>query len=382
MILALLVGAASFGVAGPGCEQKAPTEAAKADADAGNDKYLTADSKLTKALQAAASSAPATDNGPPPEGVFAVGVADQRHRRGVPTKVELINDGSEPKISLGGGSDAGASSLTSSLGPALLELGLQMGPRVALPTVDLALVLTAARGADAETPTLLGDVKQALPAKDQPGQLPPEAEHEIGTLASTQVVVQLTADGRESDATFNLSKGAPAELDHFGELAAQTLVLATVPQPPGPVGVGAQWIGETRMAWSGVDVLAYRAFRVKSIDGARLTLAIDVKAYAADPNTEIQGVPKGAILEQFDGQAQGEMQVVRGEALARTLDMDQRVVMIFRAPTTEPAQPSQGGPEGNMLTAQLGGQAKMVRGEDLRGGPRRRGDTRGAPSER
>ena len=78
MILALLVGAASFGVAGPGCEQKAPTEAAKADADAGNDKYVTADSKLTKALQAAASSAPATDNGPPPEGVFALGVADQR----------------------------------------------------------------------------------------------------------------------------------------------------------------------------------------------------------------------------------------------------------------------------------------------------------------
>jgi|GEM_PF-644734 hypothetical protein len=380
MILALLLSATSFGVAGLGCEQKAPTEAAKADA--GNDKYVTADSKLTKALQAAASSGPAADKGPPPEGVFAVGAADQRHRRGAPTKVELINDGAEPKISLGGGPDAGAASLASSLGPAVLELGLQMGPRVALPTVDLALVLTAAKGAEGEAPTLVGDVKQALPAKDQPGELPPEAEHEIGTLASTQVVLQLTADGRESDATFKLSKGAPVDLDRFGELAAQTLVLATVPQPPGPVGVGAQWIGETRMAWSGVDVLAYRAFRVKSIDGARLTLTIDVKAYAADPNTEIQGVPKGATLEQFDGQAQGEMQVVRGEVLARSLNLDQRVVMIFRAPSTEPAQPLPGRPEGNMLTAQLGGQAKMVRGEDLRGGPRRRGDARGAPSER
>jgi hypothetical protein len=382
MILALLVGAASFGVAGPGCDQKAPSEAAKADADAGNDKYVTADSKLTKALQAAASSAPASDNGPPPDGVFAAGAADQRHPRGLPTKVELISDGAEPRISLGGGPDAGTASLASSLGPALIELGLQMGPRAALPTVDLAVMLTAAKGADGESPTLLGDVRQALPAKDQPGQLPPEAEHEIGTLATTQVVVQLTADGRESDATFKLSKLAPVDLERFGELAAQTLVLATVPQPPAPVGVGAQWIGETRMAWSGVDVLAYRAFRVKSIDGARLTLTVDVKAYAADPKTEIQGVPKGATLEQFDGQAQGEIQVVRGEALARTLEVDQRVVMVFRAPSTEPADPSAGRPEGNMLTAQLGGQARMVRGDDLRGGPRRRGDARGSPNER
>jgi hypothetical protein len=216
-----------------------------------------------------------------------------------------------------------------------------------------------------------------VPAKEQLGQLPPEAEHAIGALAGTQVAVQLTADGRESDADYRLSKTAPPDLDRFGELAAQTLVLATVPQPPRPVGVGAQWIAETRMAWSGIDVLAYRAFRVKSIDGARLTLEVDVKAYAADPKTELQGVPKGATMEQFDGQAQGELEVVRGEVVARRFDVEQRVVMVFRPPPgAAPAEPSPGRPEGNMLTAQLGGQAKMVRGEDLRAAPRRRNDAR------
>jgi hypothetical protein len=374
--LALLVGAALFGVA---CEEKASKEAAKADAGAGSDKYVTADSKLTKALQAAASSAPIADNGPPPDGVFLAGAADQRHRRGLPTKVELIGDGAEPRISLGGGPDAGAASLASSLGLAVLELGLQVGPRVSLPTIDFAVILAAAKGSEGEDATLVGDVKQATPAKEQPGQLPPEAEREIRTLAGTQLVVQLTADGRASDATFKLSKAAPDDLDRVGEFAAQTLLLATIPQPPRPVGVGARWIAETRMAWSGVDVLAYRAFRVKSIEGARVTLELDVKAYAADPNTELQGVPKGSTLEQFDGQAHGEVEVVRSEVVARKLEVEHRLAMAFRVPSTEPAQPSAGHPEGKMLSAQLGGQARMVRGDDLRAPPRRGGEPREQP---
>jgi hypothetical protein len=115
---------------------------------------------------------------------------------------------------------------------------------------------------------------------------------------------------------------------------------------------------------------------VKSIDGARLTLELDVKAYAANPDTQLQGVPKGATLEQFDGQAQGEVEVVRGELLARRLDVDQRVVLVFRSPNSESAQPSPDRPEGNMLTAQLGGHAGMVRGDDLRGPPRRRTESR------
>jgi hypothetical protein len=373
MTRALLVAGALFGAA---CDKKAPSDVAQADAGLSNDKYVTADSKLTKALQAAAANGPAADNGPPPDGVFPAGAVDQRHPRGTPTKIELISDGADPRVALATGGDAGATSVASSLGPAVLELGLQMGPRTALPTVDLAVLIGAPKGGDLAAPTLLADVKQAAPAKEQPGQLPPEAAHEISTLASTQVVIQLTGDGRESDAEVSLSKTAPSDLDPFGELAEQTLVLATVPQPAKPVGVGAQWIAETRMAWSGVDVLAYRAFRVKSIDGARLTLELDVKAYAANPDTQLQGVPKGATLEQFDGQAQGEVEVVRGELLARRLEVDQRVVLVFRSPNSESAQPSPDRPEGNMLTAQLGGHAGMVRGDDLRAPPRRRSEAR------
>jgi len=78
-------------------EKKQSADAPRAEADAGTDKYATADPKLTKALQAAAGTATG-DDGPPADGVFPPGGADRRHANGVPTKVELLNDGSAPRI--------------------------------------------------------------------------------------------------------------------------------------------------------------------------------------------------------------------------------------------------------------------------------------------
>jgi hypothetical protein len=138
-----------------------------------------------------------------------------------------------------------------------------------------------------------------------------------------------------------------------------------VPLPPQPVGVGAQWIAETRMPLSGLDVLAYRAYRVKEIDGDRLHLTQDVKAYAAGRDVQLQGVPKGATLEQFDAQSGGELDLVRGESLARKSVVQQRVIMVFQAPGG-PQTPTATGQMGNMLTAQLQSKATLVRGEDVR----------------
>ncbi len=136
--------------------------------------------------------------------------------------------------------------------------------------------------------------------------------------------------------------------------------------PPKPVGVGGQWIAETRMSLAGMDVVAYRAYRIKSADGDRLTLTLDVKAYATNKDAQLAGVPKGATLEQFDAEAQGELELVRGEFLARKSDVQQRVVLVFAGPGGPQAPQQQGGPPGNMLTAQLQSRAKLVRGDDLR----------------
>ena len=124
------------------------------------------------------------------------------------------------------------------------------------------------------------------------------------------------------------------------------------------------------MPLSSLDVIAYRAFRVKGIDGNRVRLSFDLKAYAASPTTTL-GVPKEATLEQVDAQAQGEMELVRGEVLARKSDVQLRVVMVFEAPSAAdpsdpPPMPGQPQPTTKRLTAQMQSQATFVRGDDLR----------------
>jgi hypothetical protein len=135
------------------------------------------------------------------------------------------------------------------------------------------------------------------------------------------------------------------------------------------VGVGAQWIAESRMPFEGLDVIAYRAFRIKSITDNRVHLTVDLKAYAADKNASVQGIPKEATFAQFEADSQGEMEMVRGESLARVADVQERVVMIFQAPGAPPADPAPGQPQQpqmGVIPLQIQVQATLARGEDLR----------------
>jgi hypothetical protein len=366
MTRSMLVLALGAGLLGVACEDKKPsTDTARTDAGNSADKYATADPKLAKALQGAADAA--ADQGPPPDGIFEAGVADQRHAKGAPTKVDMISDGSAPQVSLAPAADAKPEAMrATSYGPAALELGMQMGQRAALPTIDFGVVLGPAKPDDGGADWLVASVARATPAKEQLGQLPPGTDKEIASLNGTTIRIKLTPDGRESDLQMELGKTAKPELERLPQSAAEALVFATVPLPPKPVGVGAQWIAETRMPLSGLDVIAYRAYRVKSIDGDRVHLTLDVKAYAASKDVTLTGLPKGAALEQFDGVAKGELELVRGESLARKSDVQQQVVLIFAGPggAQPPQQP--GAPPGNMMTAQLLSQATLVRGDDLR----------------
>lgn len=365
-MLVLALGAALLGVA---CEDKKPSsEVAHEDAGAtGADKYATADPKLAKALQGAADAAAAGDNGPPVTGIFEPGVADQRHAKGAPTKLDVISTGAEPRVSLGPAADASADAArVSSYGPAALEIAAQLGQRAALPTIDFGLQLGPAKKDDGGPDWLVAEVKRAMPAKEQLGQLPPGIEKDIAALGGTTIRIKLTPDGRESEMQTQLGKAARPELGDLAQNAAEALVFATVPLPDKPVGVGAQWIAETRMPLGGVDVIAYRAYRVKSVDGDRVHLTLDVKAYAASKDVSIPGLPKGSTFEQFDAQSKGDLELVRGESLARKSDVQQQVVMVFSGPGgPQPAQ-QPGGPPGNMLARQIQSQATLVRGDDLR----------------
>jgi hypothetical protein len=255
----------------------------------------------------------------------------------------------------------------------VLEVAMQIGPRSALPTVDFAMLLGGAKPDEGGDAWILASVKKASPAKEQFGQLPPGIEKDIASFQGTQIRVPLPSAAAESDAQALLPKGAFPPLERLVLNATEALIIDSVPAPEQAVGAGAQWIAETRMTWSGVDVIAYRAFRVKSVEAGRAHLTIDVKGYATQKEPALEGLPKGATLEQFDAEAQGEIELVPGEWLARRATVQQRVAMIFQTPGAagldEPSGPG-GQPARNMGSFQSQGEAKLVRGDDIRAATR------------
>jgi hypothetical protein len=368
---ALLAAVALLGVA---CEKQHKSAGPASDAGAEVTKFVTADPKLEKALKAAASAAP-DDKGPPPDGVFAAGMADKRHSKAMPTTVDLVSDGAEPRVLIAGPGDPARGS---SYGPAGLEIAAQMGARVALPTVDLTLVLGPAKKDDGGSDWIVGDVKKVVPAREQFGDLPPGTDKELAKLAGTQLRVKTGADGLSTDVGTVLSKGAAHELERLAQNGAEALQLSTVAPPPRAVGAGAQWIAESRMNLAGVDVVAYRAYRVKSVTGDRLRVSMELRGYATTTDLQLSGVPQGAKLVQMNAEGQGEMELVKGELVARKADIQERVVMVFQTPAAKgqaPADPfgqgsadqgDQKPPPGSAMTAQIVAQATLVRGDDLR----------------
>jgi hypothetical protein len=355
---------------GVACEEKKSTsDAPRTDAGTATDKYATADPKLERALRAVASASSSPSDGPPPSGIFAPGEADRRHARGVAAKIEVIAQGDQPLTAL---APAANDARPSSYGAAALEVVSQLGPRTGI-AVDYALQLGPAKKDEGGPDWLVADVRKALPSKAL-GAVAPAMEKDIGSLEGSQLRIQLGTDGRESDLATVPGKASKPDLEPLPRSATEALLLSIVALPPKPVGVGGQWIAETRMPFSGLDVVAYRAYRVKGIEGDRVHLTLDVKAYAASKEVQLSGVPKGATLEQFDGVCQGDLDLVRGEVLARKSNIQERVVMVFSAPGAPPpnandhGQPSS--PPGNMLTAQIQTQAALVRGEDLRAASR------------
>ncbi len=296
-----------------GCEDKSkssPSPESSASAAPATD--MAIDPNVTKALAAtSATAAEAPGDGPPATGVFGPGGADKVHARGAPVEVKLGSDGSAPRVAVG--------SPAPFKGNATLTVAIQMGPRNALPTVDFGLefVPEKADKAAAGAPAIVVKIKKADLSSEQLGQVPAAAAKEIGKLKGSELRIVRGPDGAASDLTLQMAKDAAPDLERMLATLGDAIMAFEVPPPPKPVGVGAVWIAQTRNAYTGIDVVSYRMYKVTEIKGDDVTISVEVKQYAAGPNMTFAGLPPTAQLAQFESLGDGELTVRKGESFPK-----------------------------------------------------------------
>ena len=306
LVLAAVVGAA------PACEEKTSSDAkpaSSAKADSGAPHGAGIDKNIAEAVaEVAGGTAPGSPNGPPESGVFAPGAADKEIRAGDP-----------PKIALGGKGD-GATVRFGAAGPpkkkfdAKVLVAVQMGPRSAMPTVEVSFSMEApaappAEGAEkplvADTVLRVSGVK--LPA-DQPGELPPGLDKQIGKLRGSRVHFDFGANGGGRLTGMEIAKDADAGLIPVLSTAADTLSLAFSPYPAEPVGAGAFWMVTTRETFLGLDMVTYRMMKLQKVDGDRAVVAVTTKHYVVSGELGFPGLPHHKVVE-FNETGNGSVMV-------------------------------------------------------------------------
>lgn len=331
---------------GAGCEDKSSAVAADAGVvDSGLTKPVL-DGKLGAAVAAAESgraaspSAPGAADGPPETGVFAPGAGNAAHPPDAPAKVELLGEGSDPKVAL-------------VLAPkdeqkTVITVAVRLGPQAALPSIDFAMTFKIDKpkdkadkpkdkgdkdqgsGQKAEPIQVIATVASAAPSREQPGQLPKELSDAITKLKGSEIRYKLTPEGAIVDLTTALGK----ETDKGNEAGVQALreaiTLMTVPLPQKPVGVGGYWMVTDRSSSFGVEVVRYRVFKVEKIEQGHATLSLDTRQYASRADVDLGAISNGPLrIERFDSQGKGSIAWDASALLAPGSQLTQRMLAQF-----------------------------------------------------
>lgn len=273
---------------------------------------------LAKKSDKPAAAPSAGADGPPPNGLFPAGGADRAHPAGAPPKVEVMTEGSEPRLQLGASRAEGKQDT-------VLVVAISSGQNQALPPMAVRLSVAPQgakdakpKKADAAAPaaeappadtTVVAEITEAAVAGMQPGSIPKQLADEIGKLKGSTITWLLGAGG-PSRIEHTLAKGADPGLDIALEAIEESLGAFLIPTPTKPVGEGATWMVTDRASSMGVDGVRYRLVKVESIDGDRATLGVTIRKYGATDKLDLPLGPQmaAASLEAID--AQGKSQLV------------------------------------------------------------------------
>lgn len=258
------------------------------------------------ATTATAKAKAASDGDQPPEnGVFAPGEADRRYPLTAPPKLDVLAEGSEPRVALAHKLDAPeqkvalAVSLRSTQQRIALEFGLAVKPDK--PKADDKPKEGAASTKMVATVTAI-----TLP---QGVSVPKEVTDQLNKLKGTIVRYDFTADGAASNYVVEAPKDAGAGLDQvLGSLTA-ALSAAIVPLPSKPVGKDAYWIVQDRSRTAlGLSVVRFRVVRLTALDAGVASLSVEVRQYSADNTVKLdtsQGAQTELNVAGFDSQGKG-----------------------------------------------------------------------------
>lgn len=344
-----------------GCDEK-PKTVAPSKGDKAAEKKSASDAKLEAAMAAASAAAgqgkkAAAQEGPPPNGIFDPGAADKVMPLGAEPKVEMASDGAEPRVAL-------LSSAASWKGSSVITTGVRLGPRNALPSIEFTAALgpekkdkkDAKDAKDAPPPNallaLLGDVTAAKLSADQPGKLPEGLNKEIAKLKGSQLRWKSSDLGVAREPSAVISKEAPADLQRSLDAAAEAMFYLSVPPPPKPVGVGAAWIAGSRQVISGIEVVSYRLYKVKSVSPEGVQLTLESHEFSVRDTLDMPGLPKGATLGQFEATTQGEIELPARESLGSKGKIARQVTLGIKA---------ENAPPGAMMSLQIATEATVAR---------------------
>ncbi|NUQ74029.1 MAG: hypothetical protein HUU21_10780, partial [Polyangiaceae bacterium] len=292
------------------------------------------------------SSNPAAgvEGAPPENGIMGPVAADKAHPPGAPPKVELLSEGSEPRVALAPKLAAGAEqkvTLSVQRSQMPLSIDLAIAFKVDKAKDDKKKKPDAAKGEAApEGPAgalaVVGKIEGASVTAQV--EVPEDLTKAVTALKGSQIRFLMTPDGAATHFTRELSKGADRVLDAELETIIEAFSTILAPMPQKPVGVGAYWMVTDRGRSLGAEMVRYRVFRVLSAGAEGAKLAVELRQYSTAPSLNVpdqQGGQMALQLDKFDSQGKGEVNWAGG-FLPSASDMQSQV----QALAIPPGQPN------------------------------------------
>lgn len=317
-----------------GCDsgqKKATPDAPSGSASADQNAHLE-DGRLGAALNKASSATAgsATLNQPPPNGIFAPGVADKLFPASAAPKLELFDEGIEPRVKLHASGFDQVQKMS-------MNLRIQLQDKDLLPplvfNVEIAppgvTVITTdkpegkdgkdkkagAKGAAPAASAATSAAASAGPAVPPPAELPAGADRPLVATVTGVSVAGMDAKNvppqfqelidvmRGATISFTLTKTGPAAFTRkFAKQADQeilqlldlefgtmedTLSGMYTAAPDKPVGENGYWMVTDRRSSFGSDVIRYRVFKVVKVEGDHPIIEITQKQYAAEEKSTL-----------------------------------------------------------------------------------------------